>query len=105
PGIWYLTHLSTPDMRVSGVTFPGVPGVVLGHNQFIAWGATNVGPDVQDLYAETFNGNGDVKTPTGWTAVRLRHETIAVRPNPLSPKTTNVIVDYIDTPHGPVIAE
>jgi len=105
PGIWYMVHLSTPTMRVAGVTFPGVPGIVLGHNQFIAWGATNVGPDVQDLYAETFNENGDVKTPTGWTAARLRHETIAVRPNPLSPKTTNVIVDYIDTPHGPVIAE
>ena len=38
PGIWYLSHLSTPKMRVSGVTFPGVPGIVLGHNEFIAWG-------------------------------------------------------------------
>ncbi|HEV8160217.1 MAG TPA: penicillin acylase family protein, partial [Pyrinomonadaceae bacterium] len=42
PGIWYLSHLSTPTMRVSGVTFPGVPGIVLGHNESIAWGATNV---------------------------------------------------------------
>ena len=62
PGIWYLTHLSTPTMRVSGVTFPGVPGIVLGHNEFIAWGATNVGPDVQDLYYETFNEQGEYKT-------------------------------------------
>jgi len=64
PGIWYLTHLSTPEMRVSGVTFPGVPGIVLGHNAQIAWGATNVGPDVQDLYRETFNDKGEYKTPT-----------------------------------------
>ncbi|MFL6375551.1 MAG: penicillin acylase family protein, partial [Pyrinomonadaceae bacterium] len=105
PGIWYMIHLSTPTMRVAGVTFPGGPGVVLGHNEFIAWGATNVGPDVQDVYAETFNENGDVKTPNGWTAASLRHETIAVRPNPLSPQTSNVIVDYTDTPHGPVISE
>ncbi|HMS38803.1 MAG TPA: penicillin acylase family protein, partial [Pyrinomonadaceae bacterium] len=34
PGIWYLSHLSTPNQRVSGVTFPGVPGIVLGHNEF-----------------------------------------------------------------------
>jgi penicillin amidase len=105
PGIWYMIHLNSPTMRVAGVTFPGVPGVVLGHNEFIAWGATNVGPDVQDLYAETFNDKDDVKTSSGWTAARLRHETIAVRPNPLSPQTTNVVVDYIDTPHGPIISE
>ena len=60
PGIWYLTHLSTTTMRVSGVTFPGVPGIVLGHNASIAWGATNVGPDVQDLYVETFDADGKI---------------------------------------------
>ncbi len=43
-------------MKVAGVTFPGSPGVVLGHNENIAWGATNVGPDVQDLYLEEFDG-------------------------------------------------
>ena len=60
PNIWYLTHLAAPNVRVSGVTFPGVPGIVLGHNEFIAWGATNVGPDVQDLYRETFDAQGRV---------------------------------------------
>ena len=63
PGIWYLTHLSTPTMRVAGVTFPGVPGVVLGHNENIAWGATNVGPDVQDVYIENLNTRGQYETP------------------------------------------
>jgi len=43
PGIWYLTSLSAPGLRVSGVTVPGLPGIILGHNQSIAWGATNVG--------------------------------------------------------------
>jgi penicillin amidase len=60
---------------------------------------------VQDLYAETFNDKGDVKTPTGWTAANLRHETIAVRPNPLSPQTITQVVDYLDTPHGPIVSE
>ena len=44
--------LSTPDHKVSGVIFPGVPGIILGHNENIAWGVTNFGPDVQDLYIE-----------------------------------------------------
>ncbi len=105
PGIWYLAHLSTWDMRVSGVTFPGVPGIILGHNENIAWGATNVGPDVQDLYVETFNDKGEYKTPTGWTASVVRRETINVRINPLSPVTTPVMIDVIETRNGPIILE
>lgn len=50
PAIWYFAHLSAPGLDVMGVTFPGVPAVVLGHNRHIAWGFTNTGPDVQDLY-------------------------------------------------------
>ncbi|HTH51398.1 MAG TPA: penicillin acylase family protein [Pyrinomonadaceae bacterium] len=105
PGVWYLVNLSSPTIRVAGVTVPGVPGVILGHNDFIAWGATNVGPDVQDVYAETFNDKREVKTPTGWTASKVRHEVIKVRANPLLPATTDTTVDYTDTPRGPVIAE
>jgi penicillin G amidase len=105
PGIWYLTHLSTPTMRVSGVTVPGVPGIILGHNENIAWGATNVGPDVQDLYAETFNDKGEYKTPTGWEAAVTRKETINVRSNPLNPATESVTIEVIETRNGPIITE
>ncbi|HVF45952.1 MAG TPA: penicillin acylase family protein, partial [Pyrinomonadaceae bacterium] len=105
PGIWYLTHLSTPDMRVSGVTFPGVPGIILGHNENIAWGATNVGPDVQDLYVETFNEKGEYKTPSGWAPAVVRIEAIKVRTNPLKPDTEIVTLDVIETRNGPVILE
>ena len=96
PGIWYLANLSTPTMRVSGVTFPGVPGIVLGHNEYIAWGATNVGPDVQDIYIE------DLRAPA--TAAVTRKETINVRTNVLKPDTEPVVLDVITTRHGPVIA-
>src|SRR5688572_25665681 len=87
PGIWYIAHLSSPNLRVAGVTFPGTPGIVLGHNENIAWGATNVGPDVQDLYVETFDGKR-YKTPEGWADAEVRTERIGVRANPLSPNIT-----------------
>ena len=105
PGIWYLSHLSTPTMRVSGVTFPGVPGIVLGHNQNIAWGATNVGPDVQDLYIETFNAEGKYRTPAGWADAVKRSEEIRVRPNPLKPETEAVVLDVFETRNGPIFVE
>ena len=58
PSVWFINglHCRTVDAacpyNVAGVSFPGVPGIVLGHNARIAWGATNVGPDVEDLVVE-----------------------------------------------------
>ncbi len=52
PGVWYLTHLAAPGLNVEGVALPGVPGIVGGHNDRIAWGMTNLGFDVQELYLE-----------------------------------------------------
>ncbi len=52
PGIWYENHLTCPEFSVSGASFAGAPGVVIGHNQHIAWGLTNALPDVQDLFVE-----------------------------------------------------
>lgn len=51
PGVWYMTHLRGPGVNVAGVAIPGVPAVVVGRNENIAWGITNLGFDVQDLYA------------------------------------------------------
>jgi penicillin amidase len=58
PGVWYMVHLQCPGMNVEGVELPGLPGVISGHNDRIAWGMTNLGFDVEDLYAERF----DVRT-------------------------------------------
>ena len=52
PSVWYEMHLVAAGLDVAGVTIPGVPFVVLGHNARIAWGMTNTGADVQDLYLE-----------------------------------------------------
>ncbi len=105
PGIWYLTSLSSPNVQTAGVTFPGVPGVVLGHNESIAWGATNVGPDVQDLYTETFNDKGEYKTPSGWAKPIVRNEIIKVRKNPLSPETESENFEVVETRNGIIITD
>ncbi len=52
PGTWHLVHLKAPGLDVSGAALPGVPGVISGHNQQIAWGVTNLQSDVMDLYVE-----------------------------------------------------
>lgn len=55
PSPWYQVHLQAPGLDVTGVSLPGVPCVIIGHNQRIAWGVTNLGFDVQDLYSERIN--------------------------------------------------
>ncbi|HEV8592718.1 MAG TPA: penicillin acylase family protein, partial [Pyrinomonadaceae bacterium] len=105
PGIWYLTHLTAPGMSVSGVTIPGVPGIILGHNEYIAWGATNVGPDVQDLYAERFDDNGQYKTPGGFASPVTRTETINVRSSPLKTDVEKVSLEVVETRNGVIVAE
>src|SRR6185369_12257800 len=74
PSIWYMIHLSAPGIRVAGVSTAGIPGVILGHNERIAWGFTNVGPDVQDLYLEKFNPDNpkQYQTPAGWQDAVVR---------------------------------
>ncbi|HWF87807.1 MAG TPA: penicillin acylase family protein, partial [Pyrinomonadaceae bacterium] len=81
PSIWHLVHLSAPGIRVAGVATAGLPGVIIGHNDRIAWGFTNVGPDVQDLYLEKFNPDNSkqYQTPTGWQDAIIRQEQIKVR--------------------------
>ncbi len=107
PSIWYLMHLSAPGLRTAGVTIPGVSGVVIGHNERIAWGMTNLGPDVQDLYLEKFDPANARRylTPAGWKEAEVRREEIKVRSNPLDPATETVTLDVTVTRHGPIILE
>src|SRR5829696_100385 len=81
PSIWHMVHLSAPGVRVAGVGTAGIPGVIIGHNDHIAWGFTNVGPDVQDLYIEKFSPDNlkQYQTPSGWQDVVVRREEIKVR--------------------------
>jgi penicillin amidase len=105
PPIWYLVNLSSQSGRVAGVSTPGIPGVIIGHNENIAWGSTNVGPDVQDLYVETFDASGKYKTPTGWETPMIRREEIKVRKNPLLPDTVTETLEVTETRNGVVVLE
>ncbi|MBC7924818.1 MAG: penicillin acylase family protein, partial [Bryobacteraceae bacterium] len=55
PSTWHMVHVEAPGLHVTGFALPGVPAVIIGHNDRIAWGVTNLHFDVQDLYAERFN--------------------------------------------------
>jgi penicillin amidase len=93
--------LQTPELDVTGASLPGLPFVVLGRNAHVAWGFTNTGPDVQDLYLEQIDPAKPThyKTPTGWQAFGTRTETIAVKGKP---DVTHVVRS---TRHGPVISD
>ena len=107
PSIWYMVHLSAPGIRVAGVTSSGLPGVVIGHNEHIAWGMTNVGPDVQDLYLEKFDPANPKRyqTPSGWQDAVIRHEEIKVRKGLRSAEHDVVTHDVTVTRHGPIVFE
>jgi penicillin G amidase len=101
PSIWYQMHLESPEVNVSGVIFAGIPGIILGHNEQIAWGVTNTGPDVQDLYIEKRNE----KDPNQflydgkWEKATIIDEPIKVKDNETIPYKVTI------TRHGPVISE
>ena len=107
PSIWHIVHLNTNDLRVSGVAVPGVPGIMIGHNQWIAWGITNLCPDVQDLYFEQFDPkDAEVyKTPGGWQRAEVRNEVIAVRNTAYHSGNEPVNLAVKTTRHGPIICE
>jgi penicillin amidase len=73
--------------------------VIVGHNQRIAWGFTNVGPAVTDAFIENFNGQGAYQTPQGWQQPEHRAEVIHIKGKP------DVTVDVRITRHGPIITD
>ena len=97
--MWYEAHLTAGDFDVAGVTLPGVPYVIVGHNRRIAWGFTNLGPNVEDLYIEKFNDKGEYLTPQGWVQPEHRKEIIRVKGKP------EETVDVEMTRHGPIISD
>src|SRR5579864_504449 len=99
PNLWYEAHLHCGTLDVAGVTLPGMPYVIVGHNQRIAWGFTNVGPTVTDVYIENFNDQGAYQTPSGWVQPEHRIEVIHIKGKP------DVSVDVRVTRHGPVITD
>lgn len=112
PAIWYFARLqapNTPDQKgldVIGATLPGTPFVVLGRTANAAWGFTNTGPDVQDLYLEQINPDnpGQYRVPSAdgqpaWAPFTVRPEVIQVKGQP---DVTHLVRH---TRHGPVLSD
>jgi penicillin amidase len=99
PAVWYELQLHAGDFNVEGFTLPGMPLVVVGHNQRIAWGFTNLNPDVQDLFVETFSESGEYQTPSGWQKPETDHQVIHVKGQP------DVSLDVVITRHGPIVSD
>jgi penicillin amidase len=99
PGIWMQMGLHCEcGLDVEGFTFSGVPGVVIGHNDRIAWGFTNLNPDVTDFYLERIDGNR-YQVDGGWRDLDVRQETI----NAAGGKPVTVTIRA--TKHGPLLSD
>jgi penicillin G amidase len=99
PPIWYELHMTAPGWNVKGITFPGAPLIIIGHNDRIAWGFTNNGADVLDLYIETMNpANPDEYRVNGkWQKAEVFDEVIRVKGAP------DEHMRLVVTRHGPVL--
>ena len=98
PNIWYMADLRAPGVHAAGVTLPGMPFVIAGHNDHVAWGFTALFGDVQDLYVEKLDGQGNYQDgDSTWKPLAVHHEVIHVRGK------SDVAVDVQSTDHGPLL--
>jgi len=100
PPVWYEMHLHCPSLNVIGVTIPGFPWVIIGHNDAIAWGLTNSTVDSQDLYVEKFNETQDMYWEQDeWVPLMRKEEVIRVKGKKEPEK-----LEVMWTTRGPVIS-
>ncbi len=99
PSVWYLAHLTTPEWELAGATVAGSPGMGVGHNGHVAWGMTNGGADIVDLFVEEVSQDGgSVRDADGWVECEVREEVIAVRGG------DDVVERVLVTPRGPIVS-
>jgi penicillin amidase len=102
PAIWYEIGLRGGGLDVMGFSFPGDPGVVIGHNNYIAWGVTNVDADNTDLYLEKLDPAGHpgmYQFDREWRALETRQEVIKIRGE------SSVAITVSSTLHGPILTD
>ena len=99
PSVWHAAHLSWEGGNVVGVTVPGVPVVILGRNERVAWGMTTAMVDTQDLYVERFDERGCYEADGEWLEPERVREEIVVRG-----RAQPVVEEVVVTRHGPVVA-
>ena len=80
PPIWYEMHVNCPGLNAVGVTLPGVPFIIIGHNPSVAWGITNSAADVQDLYMEKLDSSGNMYLDRGeWKPLFKKKQEIKIK--------------------------
>jgi penicillin amidase len=98
PDTWYMADLRAPGIHAAGVSLPGMPLIIAGHNEHVAWGFTALLADVQDLYTEKLDGKGNYEgNDAGWHPLVVDREVIHVR------GSRDVVVDVESTVHGPLL--
>ena len=100
PSTWYLAHVTGGEFEIVGAMLPGAPAVALGRNRFIAWGATNVAADVEDLYQERLDPSGR------FAEFRGTNEPVTIVPETIAVKGSDPIQLQVRvTRHGPLVSD
>ena len=105
PGVWYQAGLHCRNVSaacpfdVAGFSFAGMPGIVIGHNQSVAWGFTNLGPDVSDFYLEQVRADGTYRRGNKYLPLTQHTETIKVAGGPDVTETVRATI------HGPLLSD
>ncbi|HIE57633.1 MAG TPA: penicillin acylase family protein [Anaerolineales bacterium] len=101
PSLWHEIHLNAPDFHVSGVTLPGLPMVLTGHNERIAWGITLAYTDAEDLFVEQIDTHDPPRYlhQDEWHEVEIIEEPITIKG-----QTEPFIERVMVTRHGPIIS-
>ena len=98
PSVWYMADLRAPGYHAAGVTAPGMPYIIAGHNEHVAWGFTALYADVQDLYVEKLDGKGNYEDNDAvWKPLVVDHEVIKVRGG------KDLLLGVQSTAHGPLM--
>ncbi len=101
PATWYLVHIETPEQGLIGASTPGFPFIVIGQNRAVAWGITNTGSDLEDLFVERVIADDPSRyqTPDGSRPFAVRREMIRVK----GASAAEIVVRT--TRHGPVVSD
>ena len=102
PSAWYLVEIQGDTVHVTGASLPGLPSVPLGHNEHIAWGATNLNPDVQDFYMERINPQNpnQYEVDGEWVDMEIVEEKIYVKG-----QDEPILWAARSTRHGPLLSD